>query len=173
MSLAGGNPLATFEFGVGSHARILFERTIGEKEPGVKPARSKRRRDPAADESEIPRVKMQAIMPQQPWPRHSFRFKVVKQRSQLAGGQGPGSPREQYSDFFKQLTRRATDHGRAFLIAAVLNLHFAIACFPLPAGKRLEAAEKGEFRAALHQIHFRIVWIGIRPKENDGAGVFG
>src|SRR5438094_7994102 len=84
MSVARGDPLATFEFGIGSHARILFWRTVYQEEPGVEPARSERRRDPSSDESEITRVEMQTVMPQQLRPRRAFRFEIVKQRSQLA-----------------------------------------------------------------------------------------
>jgi hypothetical protein len=37
----------------------------------------------------------------------------------------------------------------------------------------VEAAEKSELRAALYQIHFRIVWISVGAKKDYGGGVFG
>src|SRR5712692_2152746 len=88
ISVTRGNPLAAFEFRIGSHPRLLLWRRVDQEKPGVEPSRRKRRRHPTADKSEITRVEMQAVMSQQLRPRHSFRFEIVKQRSPLTRGQG-------------------------------------------------------------------------------------
>src|SRR6266404_1771769 len=61
ISIAGADPLATLQFRISRHFRLLLCRTVSEKKPGVETTRRKRRCYPAAHKSEVTRVEMQTI----------------------------------------------------------------------------------------------------------------
>jgi hypothetical protein len=48
-----------------------------------------------------------------------------------------------------------------------------VCLFSLASGKRSITTEKGKFGAAPHPEDFRVIFAGIRAKENYGGGVFG
>src|ERR1044071_9107299 len=84
ISLAGCDPFATFKLSIAGHSRLLFDGTRGQEKPGVESPRSKRRRNPTSDKSEIARVEMQTKVLQQLWPRHPRGLEIVEQRRPLA-----------------------------------------------------------------------------------------
>src|SRR2546430_501681 len=117
VSLTRADPFATCQFSIAGDMRLLFGRTMHEKEPGIKSSRRKRRRHPTADKSEVIRVQMQTVMRKQLGPRHSSRLKIVEQGSALPDGQRVCTPRQQHPRLFKHLARSATDHRCALAIA--------------------------------------------------------
>jgi hypothetical protein len=74
-----GDPFTAFKFCIFGDARVLFEWTFGEKEPGIESSRRKRWRYPAANKSEIVSVEMQTIMIEQLRPGHATRFEIIEQ----------------------------------------------------------------------------------------------
>ena len=59
------------------------------------------------------------------------------------------------------------------MIFAVFNRRFPIERLSLAAGKRIEAAEKRQLRAAFYPKNFRIISIGIVTEKNYGGGIPG
>src|SRR5262245_16385124 len=127
--------------------RLLFGGTVGQEEPGVKAAGGEGRRHPAADKRKIVRVQAQPNVIEESGPVHSTRFQIVEQRRALTDSQGLCTSREQHLNFFKQLTRGATDHCGALRVITVKDGYFSIKVLALTSGKRAIPSEKSQLRA--------------------------
>ena len=138
------------------YIRFLLWRTVNEKEPRIETSRIERRRYPTTDKSKIISVEIQLVMLQQRGPRHASRFEIVEQRNSLTFRQRLAAARNQHAQLFKQLARSAADHRGRFRIRRVSDVDFSVVGVDLSARKRMKAAQKREFIAALDPENFRI-----------------